>query len=593
MNTECQTYSTQPSSEERIRELEAQLSSARQQLSSAQQQIARLEADRAKLKAAYENLWHELALLKRRLFVAKAERVDARQLELEFAEKLEKLDQMAGTLGLGREHLDELNGGQGQEGQQKSCERKGKPRSKPKGRRDLSAIPLEEEPLELTDPLFEDLVAQGKATRIGVEESYKVVWKRGGMRRLAVRRVKYQAVDTTGKSTIETTPLPPELLRRSLATPSLLAHLLVAKYNDGLPFWRVEDILAREGFPLDRGTMCRWAEEIGCTLNASIVEAMRKDALRTAFCIASDATGIPVQPERQPGGPRQPCRRGHYFAMIADRDHIWFEYAAKETSSAVLAMFRKFSGYVQVDAKSVFDVLFRNDPTLEDPDPPARAEVGCWSHARRKYWESAATGSAVAREALARISRIFALDATWKGKPPSEIKRLRQTHLRPHLEAFFAWAAPEYAKVKEIRGPLRSALGYTVRQKEALCRFLDDGKLKLDNNRTELVLRGAVAVGRKAWLFVGSDLHAESAAGTMSLVASARLHRLDPEAYLRDIFRVLPHWPRDRYIELSPKHWAATRTRLDPAQLATELGPLTIPEPLLGLDSPPEQPATH
>jgi len=137
----------------------------------------------------------------------------------------------------------------------------------------------------------------------------------------------------------------------------------------------------------------------------------------------------------------------------------------------------------------------------------------------------------------------------------------------------------EFEKIREQRGALRSALGYLVRQKDALCRFLDDGRLLLDNNRSERELR-RIAVGRKGWLFVGSDDHAQSAGHLFTLIATARLHRLDPENYLRDLIRVLPHWPHGRFIELAPKSWAATRARLSATQLDAEVGDLTIPPPL-------------
>jgi transposase len=180
---------------------------------------------------------------------------------------------------------------------------------------------------------------------------------------------------------------------------------------------------------------------------------------------------------------------------------------------------------------------------------------------------------------LARIGRIFALEEAWRSDPPDVILRMRRQHLRPHLEAFFAWAEGEYQRVRDQRGLLRSALGYAVRQKDALMRVLEDGRLVLENNRSERELR-RIAVGRKGWLFIGSHDHGEAAGHIFSLVASARLHRLDPEGYLRDLFRVLAHWPRDRYLELAPKYWAQTRTRLDTAELAAEIGPLTVPPPL-------------
>jgi transposase len=249
-------------------------------------------------------------------------------------------------------------------------------------------------------------------------------------------------------------------------------------------------------------------------------------------------------------------------------------------------MFHGFSGYVQADAKSVYDILYHG-PDGDDENGSC-VEVACYAHLRRKFWEAALAKSSVAREGLARIGRIFDLDAGWRHQAPATIKRLRDVHLRPHADAFFVWAAGEYDQVQHQRGLLRSALGYAVRQKDALLRVFDDGRLLLDNNRSERALRGTIATGRKAWLFVGSDDHGQSAAHHFTLVASCRMHRLDPEAYLRDLYRVLPHWPRDRYLELAPKYWAATRARLAPRELALEIGTLTVPPP-----TPEEQSATN
>ncbi|HEX4417786.1 MAG TPA: transposase [Kofleriaceae bacterium] len=149
-----------------------------------------------------------------------------------------------------------------------------------------------------------------------------------------------------------------------------------------------------------------------------------------AFCIATDATGVLVQPIAGGDQVRRACRRGHYFVQIADADHVFFEYTPKETSAVVGEMFRGFSGYIQADAKSVYDLLFRApDPRPADdgdPDLAVRHEVGCWAHARRKFWEAAITKDAVAREGLERIARIFALDRSWRGKPVDEIKSLRE-----------------------------------------------------------------------------------------------------------------------------------------------------------------------
>lgn len=550
-----------------------QIAAANQQIATANEQIAALTKERDQLRASHARLREELELLKRRIFVAKAERVDTAQLELEFADKLHKLNTLAGTLGDAPQSDDNDD----------NDDNNKKKKQTSTGRRNLKNLPLEEDRIELTDPLFEQLVAQGKATRAGFEESYRLGYKRGGMRRIVLARAKYQVVDRNGETAIETTPMPPVTFPRSLAAPTLLARIIMRKHGQGMPLYRIEDEFTRDGCRVDRGTMCRWAEDAGATCGATVVTAARQEAHATAFCIATDATGVLVQPIRTHEKVRQACKRGHYFVHIADRDHVFFDYTPKETSSAVAAMFRGYSGYIQADAKSVYDVLFR-DPRERPPDDgdegAVRHEVGCMAHARRKFWEAAITKNTVAREALVRIGRIFELDDSWRGKAPAEILRLRNAHLRPHMEAFFAWGECEFDNVREQRGALRSALGYAVRQKGALMRVLEDGRLALDNNRAERVLRGAIAIGRRAWLFVGSDDHAESAGHLFSLIASCRLHGLDPEAYLRDLFRVLAHWPRDRYLELAPKYWGATRARLDPAELAREFGPLAVPPPL-------------
>lgn len=524
------------------------------------------------LESSHERLRLELELLKRRLFVAKAERVDTIQLEMEFAETLRKLDALGGRPP-------------GDDGQDIATEPTGppgdaKPKPSPTGRRDLKKLPLEEVRIELADPVFEDLVARDLAERIGAEESSTLTYQRGGLRRCVTVRVKYQVKTQSGETTVETTPMPPRTFPRSLAAPSLLAHIIMRKYGAGMPLFRLEDEFRRDGCPIDRGTMCRWVEDAGATCGATVVHAMRTEALSASFCIATDATGVLVQPIRTHEKVRQPCRRGHYFVLVADAGHVLFEYTPRETSDTVRDLFQGFSGYLQADAKSVYDILFRAPDRADGGDDRGCIEVACHAHLRRKFWEAALAKSAVAREGLARISRIFELEASWRGRAPAEIHRLRAAHLRPHADAFFAWAAFEHDKVRHQRGLLRSALGYAIRQKDALLRVFDDGRLLLDNNRSERALRGTVATGRKAWLFVGSDDHGQSAAHLFSLVSSCRHHGLDPEAYLRDLFRVLGHWPKDRHLELAPKYWTATRARLDPRELALEFGPLTLPPPL-------------
>jgi transposase len=584
MNEAATLLETRDALVSQVATLEAALASER---SARAEDVERLTRENDQLRASHERLRQELALLRRRIFIAKAERIDSSQLEMEFATKLAALDALAGQL----DAADEPDAG-ASTGKDDAASagkdagkdaRKGK--RKPTGRRDLSKVDLPEERIEISDPVMDALVREGQAERVGFEESYKLGWQRGGHRKVVIARVKYRTVNGAGENAVETTEMPAEAFPRSLAAPSLLAHIISEKHLMGLPLYRTEDRFARDGTPIDRGTMSRWLDDAGATAGATVIAAARKEALATAFCLATDATGVAVQPIPTGDKKRQPCRRGHYFVQIADRDHVFFEFTARETSSAVGEMFRGFSGYVQADAKSVFDILFR--PPGSKAASPAdqtidgqRFEVACWAHGRRGIWEAAiATKSEVAREGLYRIGRMYEIEAKLRGKPRDEIKRLRNLHIRPLAQAFFEWASGEYEKVKDVRGPLRSGLGYLVRQKDALLRFLDDGRLRMDNNPSEGELR-RIAVGRKAWLFVGSDDHAVSAGNLFSLIASARLHNLDPEEYLRDLFRVLGQWPSDRHLELAPKYWAATRARLLPEELAQEVGPLTIPPPV-------------
>lgn len=560
----------------RLTAAEAALAAAHARAESEHARAEQLAADHARLLAAYHEALLELKLLRKRIFVASAERIDTRQLELEFAEKQAALDAIAAQLGPASPPASSPSPDAPPPDAPPPAPpaKPDREKPKPKGRRDVRALPLPEVRHELVDPTLE-----GKAERIGFEETVQLGWQKPGFVRVVVARAKYRVEKAANadQETITTVPMPARTFPRLMAAPSLLAKIAVDKYCDGLPLHRQEQRLAREGLDLDRGTMCRWMEDLGMT-TGSVALAAKKHAFETAFCISTDATGIGIQPEPSGTGARQACRKGHFFVMVADRDHVLFEYVPRETSDAVRDMFRGYSGYVQADAKNTYDVLFHaTDPPSEGERTDVRHEVGCWAHCRRRFYEAAIGKDKLGREGLWRIHKLFELEEAWKDEPPSRRKDLRLRHSRPLLDAFFAWAEAEYDKVRSTRGLLRSALGYAVRQKGALCRYLDDGRLRMDNNVSERELR-AIAVGRGAWLFVGSDDHAQATANLFTLIASCKLHGLDPEAYLRDLVRVLVHWPRDRYLELTPLFWAKTRSRLDARELELPFGPLTVPD---------------
>lgn len=527
----------------RIAALEAELATSKTKL-------AAVTSERDKLRRAYEQLKEELELVRRRLYVAKAERVDVRQLEIEFAEKTKALATLAASLE-----------------QQEPAPPPKKKRAKPKGRRDLFSMDMPEERIEILDPTLE-----GKAERIGFEESCRLGRRRASAVRIVVARATYKTTSETGVVTMVTAKRPRELFERCLLAPSMFAHVLMLKYGFGIPFFRCEAMLAKDGIELGRAEMCRYAEDAGATFGA-IVLSMRDEAMKTAFCLATDATGVSIQPEPLPDRSRQPCRKGHFFVVLADRDHVFFEYKAKHNSAAVCDMFRGYSGYMQADAHAIYDALYRGDAVGSGVDPPI--EVACWSHARRKFWEAATCKHELGREGLLRLRVLFEHEASWAKLPPAKILVMRQRVLAPLVDDFFAWCRVEHEQHRE-RGLVSAAFGYAIRQETALRRFLADGRLSMTNNDSERALRH-IAIGRKNWLFFGSDDHATAAANLFSLIASCKLHGLDAETYLAEIIRVMPHWPRDRYLELAPKYWAATRARLDAAELAREIGELTIP----------------
>ena len=361
--------------------------------------------------------------------------------------------------------------------------------------------------------------------------------------------------------------LPEEMIPRGLPTPDLLAHIITQKFADKNPFHRQEGIYAREDVHLPRGNMCRWAELLHPSCKR-IVDAMCAEALATAPYICTDATGILVQANER-------CKRGHFWVFVAGREHVFFRYSKTHTHKEPLAFFKGYNGTVIADASNVYDALFR-DP--EGPD-----EGGCNAHARRYFYKSLGSDKARALVGIGFYNALFELEREWLKLPPSKRLALRQERSAPLMEKLRAWREDELAKPDVADGsPIRRALMYTRNHWDPLTRFLNDGKIPAHNNWSELELRRLV-IGRANWLFVGSDESAEWTCTYVSLIASCALHKLDPEAYLGDLFRILPVWPQTRMLELAPRYWAETRARLDPLQLAMPLGPITVPSPPLAL----------
>jgi transposase len=526
---------------------------------------AELGAKVATLEETITNLAHENALLKRRLYGNKTERSQTSEAQLAFGDMLATEKRLQQELD---EALAKANAEAGACGQQPSTPGE---RKKPKGRRNLLASKL---PRCLVEILDEELENKG-CRKIGFDESAQLMFRRGGFAVLVKRVARYEVVQDGG-ATVVTVPSPETLFPRALLHTSAVAHLAVSKFGLGVPHYRLERDVADQGVPLDRGTMSRYIEHAGNTLGATIVQAMWADAIANAQVISTDATGALIQPAKNPGSDRsQACKKGHFFTAVVDCDAILFRYVEHHSSEAVKQLFGNFHGFLQADASNVYDILARGPPTDNDEGVSL---VGCFAHLRRYFFEAAICRYPVGLQGLMRIRAIYAAEDVVKRAEGTKRRALREQHVRPLMTSFFNWARTA-RDLTPGRNLATKALGYALNQEAELLRVLEDINVPLDNTRSERALR-KIVVGRKAWMFYGSDMHAEAAAGIFTIIASCRLHGIDPFTYLDEILRVLPYWPRERYLELSPKHWAATRARLRPEELAAPLSTFEVPAAL-------------
>lgn len=434
-------------------------------------------------------------------------------------------------------------------------------RRKPTGRK-----PLPEHLPRVDIEILPDEVQQkGLAAfeRIGAEISEVVERRPGSLVVVRVTRPKFVPRDRPPQtSTRVQIALPPDLpIERGLAGPGLLADTLVKRWQDHLPLHRQEQIYAREGLELSRSTICTWHAQLAA-LATPLIEAMWNDARQSPY-LCTDATGVLVQA-------RERCRSGHFWVVVAPERHVLFGYSPRHTAEAVDRWLRDYQGYLVADAHVVYDHLYQSGRVLE---------VACWAHCRRYFFKSLTTDPERAREALAFIQLLFDIERELAYEPSKKRQVGRHARSRPLVEKFFAWCEGQVDQVLDDT-PISDGIRYARNQRKALERFLEDGRLPLHNNGSELQLRRQ-AVGRKNWLFVGSDEAAEVNTTFVSLLASAQLHGLEPWAYLRDLLCLLPRWSHRRVLELAPAYWSKTLAQPEAQQLlaANVFRPVTLRAP--------------
>jgi len=344
--------------------------------------------------------------------------------------------------------------------------------------------------------------------------------------------------------------LPPAVIEKGMAEPGLLAQIAVAKYADHLPLDRQEGIFRRHGIDLPKSTMCDWIRDIA-ELLTPVVKEMKRDILKS-HVIHTDDTGITVLDRAAPGG----SRKSYLWVYVGDQGDVVYDFTRTRGREGPIAFLGGYAGNLQADAYSGYDEVFREGRIVE---------IGCWAHCRRRFFDAAKLGSEVAVQVLQIIRALYAVekDATDCGLTSEQRRVLRQDRSRPLLDAAKPWleAEAQRALPKSILG---KAFAYCLKLWTPLTRYLDDGRLAIDNNRAEREMR-CVAVGRKNWEFAGSDEGATRAATLYSLIASCRSHEINPWRYLTDVLGAISRHPANRISEITPRGWKLAKAPAQPA----------------------------
>jgi transposase len=379
---------------------------------------------------------------------------------------------------------------------------------------------------------------------IGVTASEMLDWVPASVRIIRIRRPKHGCRSC---GTIHQAPAPERLIAKGMATPGLIAQVLVSKYCDHLPLYRQAQIFARHGVELDRsmlanwvGGACWWLEPLHKLLAQNVFGSPR---------LFADDTPIPVL---DPGRGR--TKTGRLWVYARD-DRPWagldppaavYFYSPDRKAERPASHLSGFRGVLQVDGYAGFERLTATGSVVL---------AACWAHVRRRFYEfHQATGSPIAAEALRRIAELYKVEATIRGKAANERQLARGYDSRPIVEAMKLWLEQGLSRIPP-NGVLADAIRYALARWPALCRFLDDGRVDLDNNPVERAIR-PVALGRKNHLFAGSDGGGDRWATVCSLIATAKLNGVDPFAYFKDVLaRLAAGHPMSRLDELLPWAW--------------------------------------
>jgi transposase len=352
--------------------------------------------------------------------------------------------------------------------------------------------------------------------------------------------------------TIVQAPMPTLPIEKGRPGPALLAHVLVSKYGDHLPLHRQSEIYARSGVEIDRSTLAGWVGHMSVWLDA--VGAAIEKHVKAGETLHADDTPVPVL---DPG--RGKTKTGRLWVAVRDEHPFggtappaaFYRYSPDRKAEQALALLKECRGHLHADGYAGFAGLYENDPKS---GAPPLTEVACWAHARRKIYDvHHATQSAAAATALDLIARLFAIEADIRARSPDERCAARQRRSSPILDELKTHLEATLGKISG-KSALAGAIRYATSRWTALTRFVDDGRLEMTNNAAERAIR-PVALGRKNYLFAGSDEGGRRAALIYTLVESAKMNDVDPEAWLADVIARIADHPINRIAELLPWNW--------------------------------------
>ena len=373
---------------------------------------------------------------------------------------------------------------------------------------------------------------------IGVEVSEKLEYRPGKLVVNVYKRPQYGMPEGAG---VVSAPMPDHPIAKCKADAGLLAYIIVSKFADHMPLYRQDGIFEREGVTIPRATQSSWLMQT--YEGIQIMEQVLRGALGESDVIFTDDTVTPLQDKGN--GKVKKARMWVYVRGGVGPPLTVYDFSIDRSKRRPLEFLDNYQGYVHADAYSGYDELFRK---------PGIIEVGCWAHARRKFDEAVSSRPGEATEILSRIARLYhEVETPCASVTPEERQRYRQKHATPILDGIFA-------KIEELRAktipsePLRKAIDYALNQKKALHRYLEDGRLRPDNNLAENAMR-PVALGRKNWLFVGSERGGRAAALFMSLIKSCKDCNVNPWEYFDDLLRRIMSHPVSRLRELLPDQW--------------------------------------